>query len=110
MAIDIIGPNSYFVDQSGTLPGRFTDFSPEDSTDKVSRAEALVKAAFDEIGGVPVTPESTALWRILGGLGSHDFSVMREALGMPEKVVGSALGFPFWKYVIFSPFVPRGEV
>lgn len=37
------------------------------------------------------------MWRILGGLGSHDLSVMREALGMPEKIVGSSLGFPFWK-------------
>lgn len=95
---DIIGPNSAFVGQSGTFPTRFTDFTPEDSADKTSRAEDVVKTAFqDELGGVPITPDSTRMWRILGGLGSHDLSVMREALGMPERVVGSSLGFPFWK-------------
>lgn len=31
---DIIGPNAVFVDQSGTLPRRFDDFSQEDSPDR----------------------------------------------------------------------------
>lgn len=39
------------------------------------------------------------MWRILGGLGSHDLSAMREALGMPNKVLGANLGYPFWKWV-----------
>lgn len=60
----------------------------------------MVETALSEdCGGVAVTPESTLMWRIFGGLGSHDLSVMREAFGMPEKVVGSSLGFPFWKSV-----------
>ncbi|KAL1844756.1 hypothetical protein VTK73DRAFT_1849 [Phialemonium thermophilum] len=94
---DIIGPNSVFVGQSGTFPRRFDDFRPEDTADKEARAAEMVRTALaEECGGVPVTAESTLMWRLLGGLGSHDLSVMREALGMPEKVVGSSLGFPFW--------------
>lgn len=58
----------------------------------------MIKTALEvECGGVPITPESSIFWRVLGGLGSHDLSVMREALGMPEKIVGSSLGVPFWK-------------
>ena len=97
---DIIGPNSAFVGQSATFPKKFSDFAPEDVRDKGERAEEMVKTALEsEIGGVPVTPESTKMWRLFGGLGSHDLSVMREVLGMPQKVVGSSLGSPFWKYV-----------
>ncbi|KPM42711.1 hypothetical protein AK830_g3856 [Neonectria ditissima] len=99
---DIIGPNSHFVNQSGTFPKKFTDFSAADTAGKSSRAEEMVQTALkEECGGVPVTPESTLMWRLFGGLGSHDLSLMREALGMPEKVVGSSLGFPFWN-VLFK--------
>ncbi|KAH6879480.1 NAD binding Rossmann fold oxidoreductase [Thelonectria olida] len=94
---DIIGPNSHFVNQSGTFPKRFADFTESDTADKNRKAEEMVETALkEECGNVPVTTESTLMWRLLGGLGSHDLSVMREALGMPEKVVGSSLGFPFW--------------
>jgi hypothetical protein len=97
---DIIGPNSHFVNQSGTFPKTFTDFTEGDTADKTKKAEEMVETALrEECGHVPITPESTLMWRLFGGLGSHDLSVMREALGMPEKVVGSSLGFPFWKYV-----------
>ncbi|KAJ4264229.1 hypothetical protein NW762_005423 [Fusarium torreyae] len=99
---DIIGPNSHFVGQSGTFPQKFSDFSQSDAQDKDKRAEEMVKTALqDECGGVPITPESTTMWRVFGGLGSHDLSLMREALGMPQKVVGSSLGFPFWN-VLFK--------
>ncbi|PKS06233.1 hypothetical protein jhhlp_006979 [Lomentospora prolificans] len=99
-----IGPNSVFVSQSGTFPKVFTDFSPEDAAGKTSRAEEMVKHALQtEIGGVEVNPETTLMWRVLAGLGSHDLSVMREALGMPEKVVGTSLGFPFWNALFKYP-------
>ncbi|KAI9167956.1 Inositol 2-dehydrogenase [Paramyrothecium foliicola] len=101
---DIIGPNSTFVDQSGTFPHKFSDFTAADSASKTKRAEEMVKTALtDDCGGVPITPESTLMWRIFGGLGSHDLSLMREALGMPEKVVGSSLGFPFWNVLFKYP-------
>ena len=99
---DIIGPNSIFVDQSGTFPEKFTDFTAEDTADKAARSSEMVKTALEECGNINVTPESSILWRVLCGLGTHDLSVMREALGMPEKVVGSSLGLPFWKYVFIN--------
>ncbi|KAJ4297627.1 hypothetical protein N0V90_005520 [Kalmusia sp. IMI 367209] len=101
---DIIGPNSAFVNQSGTFPKKFTDFAKEDSTDKDERAKEMVKTALEtEAGGIAVTAESTLMWRIFGGLGSHDLSVMREVLGMPEKVIGSSLGYPFWNVLFRYP-------
>ncbi|OAG07037.1 NAD(P)-binding protein [Paraphaeosphaeria sporulosa] len=101
---DIIGPNSAFVGQSATFPKKFTDFTPEDARDKDERAKEMVKTALEgEIGGITVTPESTQMWRLFGGLGSHDLSVMREVLGLPEKVIGSSLGFPFWNVLFRYP-------
>jgi hypothetical protein len=94
---DIIGPNSYFIGQSGTFPQRFNDFSDTDIQDKDQRAKEMINTALHKECGVAVTPESTRMWRLLGGLGSHDLSVMREALGMPQKVIGASLGYPFWK-------------
>ncbi|CEI61632.1 hypothetical protein FVEN_g9285 [Fusarium venenatum] len=99
---DIIGPNSYFVDQSGTFPRKFTDISEVDLQDREMRAEDIMKTALqDECGGVAVTPDSARTWRLLSNLGSHDLSLMREVFGMPQKVVGSSLGFPFWN-VLFK--------
>jgi hypothetical protein len=50
--------------------------------------------------GVPLTDVclTIIMWRILGGLGTHDISAMREALGMHSNVLGVHMGFPFWKY------------
>ncbi|QMW44344.1 hypothetical protein G4B11_007764 [Aspergillus flavus] len=84
-----------FVSQSGTFPKRFTDISPEDIEDKTTRATELVRQALESECGVPITKSSTIMWRILGGLGSHDLSAMREALGMPTKVLGANLGVLF---------------
>ena len=52
---------------------------------------------------VPVTEENVLMLKLLGGLGSHDLSVMREALGMPQKVIGASLGFPFWNVLFQYP-------
>ncbi|PSN66002.1 NAD(P)-binding protein [Corynespora cassiicola Philippines] len=100
---DILGPNAHFVAQSGTFSERFTDFEPEDVADKDRRGQEIVKAALDECGGIPVTEQTTLMWRIFGGLGSHDLSVMREALGMPTSVLGSSLQFPFWNVLFKYP-------
>ena len=94
---DIFGPNSTFVGQSGTYPKQFTDFDPTDTKDQATRAAELVAQGLEVECGVPVNDSSTQMWRILGGLGTHDLSAMREALGMPTKVLGANLGFPFWK-------------
>jgi hypothetical protein len=47
--------------------------------------------------GVPVNEHTHEIWNMLGGLGSHDLSAMREVLGMPIRVVGASLGLPVWK-------------
>jgi hypothetical protein len=96
---DIIGPNSTFVGQSGTYPKGFADIEAPDKADQTSRAKELVAQGLEVECGVPVDENSSLMWRVLGGLGSHDLSAMREALGTPTKVLGSHLGFPFWKSV-----------
>jgi hypothetical protein len=96
-SLDIIGPNSVFVSQSGTYPKRFTDFRPEDTTDKDQKAADIVRYALTTECDVPVTSESIQMWRLLGSLGSHDLSAMREALGTPTAVLGASLGSPFWR-------------
>jgi predicted dehydrogenase len=95
---DIIGRNYQFVAQSGTFPQQFSDFSEADAEDKRRRGEEMIATAMrEDCGGVEVNAETTAMWRLFGGLGSHDLSVMREVLGMPEGVVGASLGGAFWK-------------
>jgi hypothetical protein len=94
---DIIGPNSYFVAQSATFPKQFTDFAQKDVEDRNSRAAELIHQALQVECGVPVTEQTTRMYRLLCGLGSHDLSAMREALGMPVKVIGASLERPFWK-------------
>jgi predicted dehydrogenase len=64
---DIIGPNSTFVDQSGTFPQRFNDFSTADSKDRVSRETDIFDQALNRELGLKVTPDSERMLRILGG-------------------------------------------
>lgn len=78
------------------FPKAFTNFSAEAVGDLKSRQDDIINQALKVECGIPVTPETTKAWRFLGGLGSHDLSAMREALGMPQKVVGASLG-PIWK-------------
>ncbi|KEF55558.1 uncharacterized protein A1O9_08308 [Exophiala aquamarina CBS 119918] len=100
---DIIGPNIHFVSQSGTFPKVFTDFSPEAVDDQKARHDDIINQALTVDCGVPVTPEATKMWRLLGGLGSHDLSAMREVLGMPQGIVGASLGHPFWNVMFQYP-------
>jgi hypothetical protein len=94
---DIIGPNYRFVGQSGTFPRVFDDFSQAAIQDKKDRAEELVHQGLTVDCGLSVTDQSTQMWRLLGSLGSHDLSAMREILGMPKRVVGALLKQPFWR-------------
>ncbi|KAL4957712.1 hypothetical protein BDW69DRAFT_8195 [Aspergillus filifer] len=92
---DIIGPNATFVAQSGTFPKKFDDYSPEDSQalaekDRAAADEAL--AAF----GVPANDETRRMLMVLGGLGTHDLSAMRETIGMPQSVKTAVLKLPIW--------------
>lgn len=83
---DIVGPNAFFVSQSGTDPKKFgSDIPAQASKDRAARAEAILpealgddkKASDKRLGFV---------YRLLGSLGSHDLSFMREGLGgKPDK-------------------------
>ena len=94
---DIIGPNSHFIVQSGTFPVRFTDFPPALGP---KRADLLGELFFECFEGQEVTPEKQKYCRFLGGLGSHDLSLMREALGgLPESVAGVSVNEPFYSAI-----------
>ncbi|KAL7625754.1 hypothetical protein AAE478_004977 [Parahypoxylon ruwenzoriense] len=99
---DIIGPNSVSVDQSGTFPQKFNDFSDADTRDRLMREDDISQTALGSEFGVPITPESQRMLRFLGGLGTHDLSAMREILGMPQRVAGAMLTFPGIFSVIFD--------
>ncbi|KAL4887385.1 hypothetical protein BJY04DRAFT_175795 [Aspergillus karnatakaensis] len=92
---DIIGPNATFVGQSGTFPRRFDDYEPEDSRaakdkDRTAADEALTTY------GVPANDLTRRMLMVLGGLGTHDLSAMREAIGMPQGVKGAVLQMPIF--------------
>lgn len=98
---DIIGPNSAFVSQSGTYPKQFSDYTSQVVEDKASRANAMVEQGLSE-AGVEMNEDTTRMWRLLGGLGSHDLSAMRELLGMPTSCIGAHLG-SFWTALFQYP-------
>ncbi|ETS60103.1 hypothetical protein PaG_06101 [Moesziomyces aphidis] len=86
---DIIGPNSFFVAQSGTQPRTFGGDIPQSlGADKASRAQAILEQA---IGKDKASDARLgAVYRLLGSLGSHDLSFMREALGgKPDRCLSS---------------------
>ncbi|EEU42305.1 uncharacterized protein NECHADRAFT_40437 [Fusarium vanettenii 77-13-4] len=99
---DIIGPNSVFVDQSGTFPQKFSDFTEADGEDRVKRETDIQEQALGKEFDVPITPKSKRMLRVLGGLGTHDLSAMREILGMPKRVAGACLTFPGIFSVLFE--------
>lgn len=81
---DIIGPNSYFVNQTSQTIS-FDDIPESAAVDRRNRSEQLGKEA---TGLEPDSP-LFGICRFLTGLGSHDLSAMREAIGMPRGVVGA---------------------
>lgn len=93
---DIIGPNAHFVNQSGTYPQKFSDFHPEDSEQLKALDQNIAEEALLKDFGVPLNPDSQRMLAVLGGLGSHDLSAMREAIGMPRSVLGASLQWPLW--------------
>lgn len=96
---DIIGPNSSFVDQSGIYPQRFSDVSEDESNKLSDITSAVLEKAIKQDCGVNVTPSTKRMMRALCGLGTHDFSAMRELIGMPEEVVGVCADFSIWSVI-----------
>ena len=84
---DVIGRNQLIVDQTSYVvrPGDLTEAQMHERWD---RGSALVKDAIGDVGG-----ELAGAYRLLCGLGSHDFSAMRELLGRPTGVAAARM----WK-------------
>ncbi|KXL47324.1 hypothetical protein M433DRAFT_77053, partial [Acidomyces richmondensis BFW] len=97
---DIIGLNSFFVDQSGTFPRKFGDFSKENLEALINASNDINTQALVEEFNVPMTDKTIKMLNLLGGLGSHDLSAMREAIGMPKSVLGARLQGPIWSALL----------
>ncbi|KAK1497975.1 myo-inositol 2-dehydrogenase [Colletotrichum tamarilloi] len=87
---DIIGPNAYFIGQSGAYSQKYHDDIPtEVSEDRKARLAVLLGQAWGQ------EPESLTAAQmdyccLLGSLGSHGLSLMRNVLGgLPESVLAS---------------------
>lgn len=109
---DIIGPNSDFVEQSGTFPKKFDDFQESDVEEMKAKDKDATQQALIKEFGVPFNEQTARLLAALGGLGSHDLSAMREIIGLPQAVIGADLRFPIWtamlKYEGFTAVYESG--
>ncbi|KAK9416600.1 putative Myo-inositol 2-dehydrogenase [Seiridium unicorne] len=94
---DFSGPNANFVSQSGTFPIKPNDMPPNSGAEREARLEQLYAEAFP---GMTVTDTHRKYCRFLGSLGSHDLSLMRETLGVPEKVIGVSVNDPFYSSIM----------
>jgi predicted dehydrogenase len=101
---DIVGPNSHFISQSGTFPNKFFDFPPHSGQERANNLDKLIGEAF----GGSATDKDVKFCRFLGSLGSHDLSLMREAIGFPESVCGVSANEPFYS-AIFNYRNKSGE-
>jgi predicted dehydrogenase len=87
---DIIGPNAYFISQSGTDPQKWVDDIPAKAgQDRKARLSALLAEAWDAPFG-QLSAAQMDYCTLLANLGSHGLSLMREVLGgLPEEVLAS---------------------
>ncbi|GAA6064233.1 hypothetical protein JCM10212_006362 [Sporobolomyces blumeae] len=79
---DIIGENDFFVQQSGAFPIRPTDIPSSASDDRARLGREIVERAIPSRAS---NPRDVATYRLLGSLGSHDLSAMREVFGVPKS-------------------------
>ena len=94
----IVGPNAYFVNQSGTFPFKNPDDIPSEASAKRARLlSELLRETFNE---AKAAEEEVKFCRHLGSLGSHDLSLMREVLGVPESVAGVSVNPPFYSAIL----------
>lgn len=93
---DIVGPNSCFVGQSGTFPQKYTDIPSESDEARIKLLDTMFQECFAQ---TEITATKQKYCRFLGSLGSHDLSLMREALGLPESIGGVTLHDPFYSAI-----------
>jgi predicted dehydrogenase len=98
---DIIGKNDLFIPQSGMFYKAFSDFSEGDLDEKKQTSDEQNRQGLEVDLDIPLTEASVAMWTLVGNLGAHDISAMREAFGMPTSVLGCSLSFAntFWRLV-----------
>lgn len=94
---DFSGPNAQFVNQSGTFQVKGTDFPASAAQERNEKLQRLFEEAFPQ---QEITDEKRRACRFLGGLGSHDISLMRETLGFPEKVMAFTANDPFYNAIL----------
>ncbi|BGP19001.1 hypothetical protein JCM10213_009290 [Rhodosporidiobolus nylandii] len=85
---DIIGLNSFFVEQSGSFPRAFNDFPADATFDRASRGKAIAEKALSAERAA--SSRDVFTYRLLGSLGSHDLSAMRELLGVPKRCIAAS--------------------
>ena len=96
---DFSGPNAKFVSESATFPKRFVGDIPSTAErDRKEKIHSLMKEAFPN--ETSITPEHVEYAMFLGGLGSHDLSLMREVLGLPKSVCGVSVNTPFYSAML----------
>lgn len=93
---DIVGPNSYAVEQSGMYPKTFSDNSSTDLEMLSAATDDINVQALSNECNVSVSSETARMLALLGGLGSHDLSAMREVIGAPRAVRAARLQWPIW--------------
>ena len=81
---DIIGPNSYFIDQT-SIVATANDVAPQFVAERAERAR--VQTA-ESIGNQP--SDVVSAFRLLNSLSSHDLSAMRGLIGKPQRVIAAA--------------------
>ncbi|KAI9718258.1 MAG: hypothetical protein M1812_004248 [Candelaria pacifica] len=95
----IVGPNEYFVNQSGI--GSFKSSGDDIPKEKIEESHKLVNGLFSEVfEGREITQEKKDFVRFLGSLGSHDLSLMREVLGFPQSVSGVSVHALFYSAIL----------
>ncbi|TNY19796.1 hypothetical protein DMC30DRAFT_353342 [Rhodotorula diobovata] len=79
--------NSVFVAQSGTFSAAFSDFPDAANEDRLTRGRAIAQKALSPEQAD--SPRDVSTYRLLGSLGSHDLSAMRELLGVPRRCIAA---------------------
>lgn len=107
---DIIGPNAYFIGQSGAEPKKFVDDIPASAgKDRKDRLQLLLGQAW----GVPfaeLSSEQMDYCCLLANLGSHGLSLMREVLGgLPTEVLASTDNDRWYTTMFEYRNKPNGE-
>jgi predicted dehydrogenase len=80
---DIIGLNQFYTEDT-SLTVRFDDIPERAVEERNEKRRALLGEAVGDM-----TEELARFYQFCGGLASHDFSAMRELIGMPKRVIGA---------------------